>query len=229
MRERLRPLTRLGLKFRESDHYGLITGFSVNPNDLRANLDAIAAAASAADVVVASIHAHRQGPWLTEIAHQAIERGASIVFIHGPHRVQALELFKDRPVFYSMGDFVFEANQIARLPAEAYEERGLPPDAPLEELSKSHFQGRFVKLNRREVYEGFAAAIDFAGRRIARIRLIPVDLQLNGATEDRGRPRLAAPALGREIVERVGKASKPYGTRIAWREESGCGEVALGR
>ncbi len=225
--DRLRPLTRLGLKIRRSDHYGLVTGFRVSAKDLRANLDTIAAAASTADVVIASVHAHRQGPWLTTFAHQAIEHGASVVFIHGPHKVQAIELFKGRPVFYSMGDFVFEAGFITRFPAEAYEARGLPADASFDELCKSGSRSKLAKLDRRQVYEGFAASIDIAERRIVRIRLMPVDLQFKAAREDRGRPLLARPELGRKIIDQVIRVSKPLGTRISWNEASACGEVAL--
>ena len=229
VKERLGPLTRLGLRFRASDYYGVaMNGFEVNPKDLRANLDAIAAASSTADVVIASVHAHRQGPWLTKIAHQAIEHGAHVVFIHGPHRVQAIELFEGRPIFYSMGDFVFEVLHIMRFPSEAYEELGLPPDAPFGETFKSRRITHFSKLERREVYEGFAASIDFAERRVKQIRLIPVDLQFNAASEDSGRPRLATHELGRAIIAKVVKTSKPFGTSISWNEESGCGEVGLG-
>lgn len=226
VRKRLQPLTRLGLRFRTSDHYGLVTGFRVSEADLRANLDAIATAATKADVVVASVHAHRQGPWLTTFAHQAIEHGAAIVFIHGPHKVKAIELFKGRPIFYSMGDFVYEAPHITRFPAETYEQRGLPPDAAFAQLAATRSPA--AKLDRRQTYEGLAAEITLAQGAVTRLRLIPLDLQFHAASEDRGRPRLAAPALGRDIIARAVKASKPFGTRILWREESGCGEVALG-
>jgi poly-gamma-glutamate synthesis protein (capsule biosynthesis protein) len=96
--------------------------------DRKANLAAISEAASKADIVVLSVHAHRQGDWLTKFAHEAIDRGADIVFVHGPHQVRGIELYRGKPIFYSLGDFVFEAEQVARFPAEAYERLGLRAD-----------------------------------------------------------------------------------------------------
>ncbi len=225
MTKRLRHLKKLGLRVLPSDHYGLAPGIRVNEADLRANLDAIAAAAAKADVVVASLHSHRQGAWLRKIAHQAIEHGASVVFIHGPHKVCGIELFDGRPIFYSMGDFVFELDCIARYPAEAFESRGLPADARLDDIAGN--QTRFARLDRRQAFEGFGASIVFSERNVARIGLIPVELQFKGASEDRGRPRLAASEIGRAIIAKVARTSKRYRTHISWDEERRCGEVAL--
>ena len=80
-------------------------GKEVAAIDAKANLESITAAASNANIVVVSIHAHRDGKWLVRFAHQAIERGASVVFIHGPHHVRGIELYRGRPIFYSMGYF----------------------------------------------------------------------------------------------------------------------------
>ncbi|MDR2805726.1 MAG: CapA family protein [Dysgonamonadaceae bacterium] len=40
-----------------------------------------------------------------EFAHEVIDAGADIVFGHGPHVVRAAELYKDRFIIYSMGNF----------------------------------------------------------------------------------------------------------------------------
>jgi cell wall-associated NlpC family hydrolase len=40
-----------------------------------------------------------------EFAHAVIDAGADIVFGHGPHVVRAAELYKDRFIIYSMGNF----------------------------------------------------------------------------------------------------------------------------
>ena len=108
----------------------------VETADLHANLAAIAEGASNADVVVASLHAHRQGAWLLKFARQAIERGACVVFVHGPHQVRGIELYRGKPIFYSMGSFVYETEYITRLPSESYERLGLPADAPLRDLRR---------------------------------------------------------------------------------------------
>ena len=62
-------------------------GRRAEPSDLAANLEAISEAASNADIVVASIHAHTQGPWLATVARQAIDRGSHVVLVSGPHQI----------------------------------------------------------------------------------------------------------------------------------------------
>ena len=225
MRRYLQPLAKLGLRFRASDHFGIRTGFQVDAADFKSNLNAISQAALKADLVVASVHAHRQDLWLTKFAHQAIEHGASVVFIHGPHKIRAVELFHGRPIFYSMGDFVFEVEYITRFPAEAYEARGLAPDQLLDEGTKAKFASRL--LQKRHAFEGFAASIGFAGGKATRIRLIPVDLQFDAKDENRGRPQFASPELGCKIISNVASRSKPLGTRIVYDPKSQCGEVAM--
>jgi poly-gamma-glutamate capsule biosynthesis protein CapA/YwtB (metallophosphatase superfamily) len=41
-----------------------------------------------------------------EFAHHVIDAGADIVFGHGPHVTRALELYKDRLICYSLGNFL---------------------------------------------------------------------------------------------------------------------------
>jgi gamma-polyglutamate biosynthesis protein CapA len=43
-----------------------------------------------------------------ELAHELIDAGADIVIGHHPHVVQEMEIYKDRPIFYSLGNFVFD-------------------------------------------------------------------------------------------------------------------------
>ena len=42
------------------------------------------------------------------IGRAAIDAGADVVFGHHPHVVQPVEVWKGRPIFYSMGNFVFD-------------------------------------------------------------------------------------------------------------------------
>ena len=40
-----------------------------------------------------------------KFSHQVIDNGADIVFGHGPHVTRALEIYKDRLICYSLGNF----------------------------------------------------------------------------------------------------------------------------
>ena len=75
------------------------------------------------DLVVVSFHGGGEGPKYTHVphktetcfgenrgnveafAHTAIDAGADIVYGHGPHVTRALELYKDRLIMYSLGNF----------------------------------------------------------------------------------------------------------------------------
>ncbi|MGE5629600.1 MAG: CapA family protein [Caulobacteraceae bacterium] len=43
-----------------------------------------------------------------QLAHTAIENGADMVLGHHPHVLQGVEIYEDKPVFYSLGNFVFD-------------------------------------------------------------------------------------------------------------------------
>ncbi|MFO7918596.1 MAG: CapA family protein [Anaerolineae bacterium] len=43
-----------------------------------------------------------------DLARQTIDHGADIVFGSHPHWVQPITVYKDRPIFYSLGNFVFD-------------------------------------------------------------------------------------------------------------------------
>lgn len=42
-----------------------------------------------------------------ELGHHAIDAGADLVFGHHPHVMQGIEVYRGRPIFYSLGNFTF--------------------------------------------------------------------------------------------------------------------------
>ncbi len=46
-----------------------------------------------------------------ELAHLCIDLGCQGVFGAHPHRLQGVEVYRDRPIFYSLGNFVFGGNK----------------------------------------------------------------------------------------------------------------------
>jgi poly-gamma-glutamate synthesis protein (capsule biosynthesis protein) len=65
------------------------------------------------DLVVVNIHwgveyEHRFNQTQQEMAHLLVDSGADMVIGHHPHVVQGLEIYKDSPIFYSLGNFVFD-------------------------------------------------------------------------------------------------------------------------
>ena len=92
-------------------------------NDPQIGLPLVSEIAAAHDIVIVSFHGGAEGngaenmPFTREIfagedrgnvvefAHQMIDAGADIVLGHGPHVVRPLELYNDRLIAYSLGNF----------------------------------------------------------------------------------------------------------------------------
>ncbi len=74
----------------------------------------VAAAADIADLVVVTIHWGKElqtGPPDDDVtrARAMIDAGADMVFGHHPHRLNAMEWYQGRPIFWSLGNFVWPA------------------------------------------------------------------------------------------------------------------------
>ncbi len=89
------------------DHPGMASG-----DDTDQMVAAVAAAAQQADIVVVSIH----WGWELETSPRADDRaraeamiaaGADVIFGHHPHRLGPLEFISGKPVFWTLGNFVW--------------------------------------------------------------------------------------------------------------------------
>lgn len=74
---------------------------------------AIKEAKQKADLVIISLHAGdeyvaRPNPAQVDFAQAAIDSGADLVIGHHPHVVQTMEKYKDKYIFYSLGNFIFD-------------------------------------------------------------------------------------------------------------------------
>jgi len=70
-------------------------------------------ARSVADVVVVYFHwgveyTHKPTANQKELAHLAIDSGADLVVGSHPHWIQGIEIYREKPVIYSLGNFVFD-------------------------------------------------------------------------------------------------------------------------
>lgn len=77
-----------------------------------APIKAVRALRAQVDVVLVSVHFGLEGqalpiPTQTQFAHAVIEAGADVVIGHHPHVLQSVEWYRGRPIFYSLGNFLF--------------------------------------------------------------------------------------------------------------------------
>lgn len=71
------------------------------------------------DIKVVNMHAGNEYEEMfnqkqQELAHFAIDEGADIVIGHHPHILQGIEMYKGKPIAYSLGNFVFGGNNDPR-------------------------------------------------------------------------------------------------------------------
>jgi poly-gamma-glutamate synthesis protein (capsule biosynthesis protein) len=67
------------------------------------------------DIVIVSLHAGDEytqalSKFQTDFAKGAIDAGADLVVGHHPHVVQKYEIYKNKYIFYSLGNFIFDQN-----------------------------------------------------------------------------------------------------------------------
>ena len=46
-----------------------------------------------------------------EYAHEVIDAGADLVLGHHPHVLQSIEIYKDKLILYSLGNFIFDNSE----------------------------------------------------------------------------------------------------------------------
>lgn len=193
--------------------------------DMDSILDNVRRARRNADLVLVSIHAHeahgkREIParFLPEFAHACIDAGADVFIGHGPHVLRGIELYKRKPIFYSLGNFIFEAESMRQIPKEIYETCGIPGDDP------SDFFDRAMKGFADAAYwESVVAQVRFERRELSELKLFPIVLQQDLPRAGRGLPIQADAAQSRTILQWLSKLSEPFGTKIT--EENSVGIV----
>jgi poly-gamma-glutamate capsule biosynthesis protein CapA/YwtB (metallophosphatase superfamily) len=217
-------------RFRPGDRTGY--HYVADPIDLDENLRSIRQGKQHSDLLVATIHAHEEGfgcdepaDFLRELAHAAIDAGAGAFLVHGVHRLGPIEVYRDRPIFYGLANFfwsdiqqplpasLFEQNR--DLLAAAFGDPGRATDADLTALlNASGFRDE-------RVFQTIVTVTRYEKGRAAEILMYPVDLGYGLRLTKSGVPRLASPAAGRAILERLQRLSRPYGTVITIEKNVG--------
>jgi len=68
---------------------------------------------SSTDFTVVNVHwgveyEHQFNKLQQEVAHELIDAGADLIIGHHPHVVQGMEAYQGKPIFYSLGNFIFD-------------------------------------------------------------------------------------------------------------------------
>jgi poly-gamma-glutamate synthesis protein (capsule biosynthesis protein) len=206
--------------------------WEMKDEDEAAILDSIKAARTKARFVVFSIHAHQTAGdsdpggsphepmvlhWANEAAsgeepkpadfepklfHAAIDAGADVVVRTGPHVLGGIEIYKGKPIFYSLGSLFFDFRG-----KRTY----TTPTGQVMNFPDGYFQ-TVIPVTR------------YAKGKAAEIRLYPFAIQV-GQPPISGVPHSPSAEEGRRILENLKTMSAAFGTRIAI--ENGIGVIRL--
>lgn len=187
-----------------------------NHEDAQRILQSIRDASKRADLVIAYQHNHVYdkpfGPmmqeelperlvppdWIKKWTHAEVDAGADIVVLHGAPLVQGVEIYHDRPIFYDLGNFIFQ----------------LVPT--------------LTALDEPIIWESVFATAEFQGKHLQSIRFWPISMNKIGQGQadtqnprannqflaTRGLPALATGEKARYILERLAESSRPFGTQV---------------
>ena len=192
-------------------------GNTPNREDAQRILQSIRDAGTHADLVIVYQHNHvfdkpfrtimleelpeRLVPpdWLKKWTHAEIDAGADIVVMHGAPLLHGVEIYRGRPIFYDLGNFIFQA----------------PPTN--------------VMLDEPIIWESVVASVEFVGKSLQSVTFRPIAMNKIGQgqpdTQDqhannlflqtRGLPTLATGEQAHYILERLANASRPFGTTLS--------------
>ena len=200
-----------------------------NKQDVEEIARVVKSAAALADIVVVSLHCHEQGvdrsvpaDFIPIFARAMIDAGASVFVGHGPHVLRGVEIYKGKPIFYSMSNFIFQNETVLRMPEDGYEEYSLSDDAEMAD----YLDVRYDKDRRsfpadREYWDSVVALTKWDGRKFVSAELHPITLGFQQARSQRGRPKLASGADATRILEMMTTRSKAFGATVTVRNGVG--------
>jgi poly-gamma-glutamate capsule biosynthesis protein CapA/YwtB (metallophosphatase superfamily) len=194
------------------------------PRDVKRVAEAIAVARRASRVVVASIHAHEarhkhelSDLFIQPFAHACIDAGADVYFSSGPHVLRGIEIYKGKPIFYSLANFFFQVETHRFTPAEDFADYGLDSRT----LDSVALETKLGFVKQRRYWQSVLPRVTFEGAKVTAVELFPLALGFDEPAHRRGTPRLARGDEARAILEHLAQLSAPYGTRLEIAGEVG--------
>jgi poly-gamma-glutamate capsule biosynthesis protein CapA/YwtB (metallophosphatase superfamily) len=225
-----------GQVFRLAEGYDIET--SCNEDDLAGIEKWLRGAGKQADWRVYGVHCHESGntgpiheaaretppEFLVEFGHWAIDHGCDLVATHGPHILRGIEIYRGKPIFYSLGNFVFNNDTVQGQPEPAYRRQGLSSDhTPGDWGAKRSGDGAYGFPVDPAFFQSVIAVCNYANHSLADVELYPLELGFGRPMSQRGRPMMADEAVADEILAWLQRVSEPFGTKIT--NEGGVGHI----
>ncbi len=137
-------------------------------------------------------------PWLQPWAHALVQAGADVVAMHGPPVLHGMEVHRGKPIFYSLGNFIFQ----------------VPPES--------------IHLEEPIMWESVVAQVAFDGDHLVGARFTPIamnkvgkglpnphdEFDVNEYHRTRGLPRRASGKQAEYLLQRFSRLCAAFDTRI---------------
>jgi len=212
------------LRFTAGETARVVT--ELNETDMRRVEKAIYEAQLQADYILISVHSHqlsgdrKENPsdFLQDFAHRCIDAGAHAVIGHGPHLLRPIEIYRERPIFYSLGDFVLQLYNVDVAPQEFFGKYGLSAASDtVHDLLKKRSRGFTAGLMEdRRMFLSVIPLWEMEDGRLKSLRLMPVECAMSGNRSRIGLPRRGD---GGEIGAYLREICEPFGTEILTEED----------
>ena len=206
------------MRFEKSDTPGIKC--EIDKSDMERIEKAIEEAAFFADYVIVSFHSHDEyyedenipAKYVEDFARRCIDCGAHVFIGHGPHLLRPFELYKERPIFYSLGDFLLQIENCELAPEDFYSKYNLTSDSSMYELFKVRTKDFTCGLQRKKVMMGSVIPLfEMESGNLKSLELMPIELGIGMSHSKIGLPR---PAKDDSILRRYAEMSFPYGTKF---------------
>jgi poly-gamma-glutamate synthesis protein (capsule biosynthesis protein) len=201
---------------------GFTQGLKTTPHkrDMDRIIKAIAEAKRQADYVVVSIHTHemkgedksKPADFVTEFSRKCIDHGAHAIIGHGPHILRGIEIYNQRPIFYSLGNFVFQNETVVKLPHDFYEKYKMDFESTVADaFDKRSDNGKKGLGVNPDVWESIIPFWSMKNGKLEEIILYPIELGFGFPRYRKGWPKLSE---NPNVLKKLKALSSQYGTNI---------------
>lgn len=207
--------------FRESEVEGKFS--KVNSNDMKRTENTIKKALEECENVIVNIHSHEikhdtddePDDFLIEFCRKCIDCGASAVIGTGTHQLKAVEIYKDKPIFYSLGNFIFQSDMVFCMPDDFREKYNMPHGLTAkEQIAERAKLGNGGLHNDVNNFRSLMPFMTFEDRKLTELKLYPLRLDMHT-----GFPALADEVETQIIFDYLCDRNKQFGTKIAIKND----------
>lgn len=203
----------------------------VSQYDLDRTIRSIKDALNYADHVVVMTHNHQfrafdftdPDYFFEDFARKCIDAGASAIIGGGTHQLKPIEIYKGKPIFYSLGNFIFQLDFVERQPYDYWERHKLPRDkfTANRALANRDQTCRRGLTNFNVNYRSVIPYMEF-DEKGDMTKLVMKPIELGFDSEDKifkGTPFEATRECAEEICARLQRMSDQYGTKLFLNDE----------